>query len=67
MGGGSGGGMLILCNVGTFTVTLVHDATSTAANRFYCPNNANVALRTNGFVILRYEAGTTNRWRVMGA
>jgi hypothetical protein len=54
-------------NVGTANIiTLVHDATSTAANRFFCPNSANVALRPNGWVDIWYDT-TSSRWRVVGA
>src|SRR3990167_10235772 len=60
------GDMKMLANIGAFTITLVHDATSTAANRFYGPNSADVALRANGFVWIIYD-GTSSRWRVMGA
>lgn len=54
-----------LSNVGANTITLVHDATSTAANRFAAAGNLNVALRTNGLVRIRYD-GTTQRWRILG-
>ena len=52
-----------LANNGAFTITLVHDATSTAANRFYCQNSANFALLPNMTVLLRYD-GNASRWRV---
>jgi hypothetical protein len=52
-----------LINNGSFTITLVHDATSTAANRFYCQNSANFALSPNMTVFLRYDANSS-RWRV---
>lgn len=55
-----------LCNIGAFNLVLIHDATSTAANRFYCPNNASVTLRPNGWVELWYDS-TSSRWRVSGA
>lgn len=64
--GGSDGFSVRLFNIGAFAITLVHDATSTAANRFLCPNSANVTLRPNGFVDLDYDA-TSSRWRVSGA
>jgi len=62
--GGADGREIILTNIGTFAITLVHDATSIAANRFYCPNNANLSLRPNGSVALWYD-GTSSRWRVV--
>lgn len=63
---GTSGQEKILSNIGTQTITLVHDATSTAANRFFAANNTNVALRQNGQVRIRYDA-TSARWRVLGA
>jgi hypothetical protein len=64
--GGAAGRRLTLLNVSAFTITLPHDATSTAANRFFCPNNTNVAVRQNGSVELIYDS-TSSRWRVIGA
>lgn len=55
---------IILCNTGAFTITLVHDATSTAANRFYCPGSANYSLTANMSVHIMYD-GTSSRWRVV--
>lgn len=55
-----------LQNIGAFAITLKHDVTSTAANRFYCPNNADVVLRPNGFVDIEYDTAVS-RWRVSGA
>lgn len=52
---GTAGDMLLLINIGAFTITLVHDATSTAANRFFCPGSASVLLRANGFVWIYYD------------
>lgn len=46
------------------TLTLVHDATSTAANRFLGANNANVAIRPNGALDIEYD-GTSGRWRIV--
>lgn len=47
------------------TLTIAHDATSTAANRFFLPGSANLALgpRTGG--LFRYDA-TSSRWRLLG-
>lgn len=62
----AGNSMVLLCNVDTTdTITLVHDATSTAANRFLCPNNANLALRPRGSVWIFYDS-VSSRWRVVG-
>jgi hypothetical protein len=52
-----------LINNGAFTITLKHDATSTAANRFYCQNSADFALSPNTTALLRYD-GNASRWRV---
>lgn len=58
---------IVLTNIGAFTITLPHDsASSTAANRFFCPGSASLLLRANGWVRLSYD-GTSSRWRVMGA
>lgn len=57
--------LLILVNVGSNDLVLVHDATSTAANRFYCPDNANVTLDPNAWAWLVYDL-TSARWRVLG-
>lgn len=50
----------------TLTLTLVHDATSTAANRFFCPNGANMVIPTYGTRTIWYDT-TSSRWRVEGA
>lgn len=61
------GSMLWLSNINTaaVTITLVHDATSTAANRFICPGYANYALTRGTTVLLVYD-NSVARWRVMG-
>lgn len=64
--GGGAGRRLTLLNTSAFTITLTHDATSTAANRFFCPNNTNVSVRQNGSVEVTYDS-TSSRWRVIGA
>lgn len=64
--GGADGREVILSNIGAFSITLTHDATSTAANRFYCPNNASYILRKNGSALIWYDA-TSQRWRVVAA
>jgi hypothetical protein len=57
------GTILTLYNKTAYTVTLTHDATSTAANRFYCPGATNYALLQKASVRLRYD-GTDSRWTV---
>lgn len=47
------------------TITLVHDATSTGANRFLCPGAANYALTAKRTVMLVYDS-TADRWLVLG-
>jgi hypothetical protein len=60
---GATGEMILLVNTGAFTITLVHDATSTAANRFFCPGSANFALLANQTTLIWYDI-TSARWRV---
>lgn len=59
------GQSVLLVNVGAFDLVLVHDATSTAANRFLCPNSANLTLNPNDSVRLWYD-NTSSRWRAQG-
>lgn len=47
------------------TITLVHDATSTGANRFLCKGAANFALTAKTTVMLVYDS-TADRWLVIG-
>ena len=58
------GTLILLHNVGAFSLVLKHDATSTAANRFYCPGSADKTITTNSSAWLRYD-GTSLRWRVV--
>lgn len=58
------GRRLLLCNIGAFDLVLVHDATSTAANRFYCPGSANLTLNPNDAVEIWYDS-VNSRWRVI--
>lgn len=51
---------LWLINIGTNTITLKNDVTSTAANRFLL--NADFSLASNMSCLLRYDA-TSARWR----
>lgn len=60
--GGVAGRFLILINVGTQPLVLVHDATSTAANRFFLASSTNTTVQANGAAILWYD-GTSSRWR----
>ncbi len=58
--------LMILANIGAFDLVLVHDATSTAANRFYCPSDTDVTLTENAWTWLLYDLASA-RWRVLGA
>lgn len=58
------GTIIILNNVGSQDLVLKHDVTSTAANRFYCPNSADFTIKPNGSATIRYD-GTSSRWRVI--
>lgn len=58
------GQTVTLCNVGSNDLVLAHDVTSTAANRFLCPNNTNLTLNQNAAVQLWYDP-TSSRWRVI--
>lgn len=59
------GQAVLLCNVGSFDLVLVHDLTSTAANRFLCPGSVNFTLNPNDSVRLWYDS-VSSRWRVIG-
>lgn len=56
---------LELANISAYTVTLKHDATSTAANRFLCPSDVDLSLAKDSAVLLWYD-DTSTRWRVVG-
>lgn len=63
---GSDGRLIIFHNISaTNTITLKHDVTSTAANRFYCSNNGDLPLGPNESALLVYDA-TSLRWRTFG-
>jgi len=64
MTGGATGVVRLLENVGANDLVLKHDATSTAANRFYCPNSTDYTLKANESVWCVYDA-TSSRWRVI--
>lgn len=57
--------IIILDNVGAFSITLKHDTTSTAANRFFCPNDADLVLAKDTNVWLQYDLASL-RWRIIG-
>lgn len=60
-----GGEMLIISNVDTAdTLTILHDSTSTAANRFFCPGAANMSLAPHNSALCRYDS-TSSRWRII--
>lgn len=63
---GAGGRVLLICNIGAANLTLTHDATSTAANRFLCPGSVDLVIPANGARQLWYDT-TSSRWRVLGA
>lgn len=66
LAGGIANRNIRLLNVGSNPLVLTHDATSTAANRFLCPNGASFTLAANTGVDLMYDA-TSSRWRVVDA
>lgn len=57
--------VVLLRNCGAFTITLVHDATSTAANRFFCPTSTNLVLDVNDSALVFYSTADA-RWIVIG-
>ncbi len=65
--GGQDGRMLILENVGAFSLGLIHDQTSAAPNRFYMNGavaGGAIQLNANQSCVLLYD-GTSSRWRVV--
>lgn len=59
------GRRITLINIGSVgSLTLSHDTTSTAANRFLNPSAGAVVIPVNGSVDLWYD-GTSSRWRVL--
>jgi hypothetical protein len=61
--GGSSGDARLLVNVGSFTITLKHQSTSSAAaNRIIGGNAADVEIPTQGSMVVYYD-GTDSRWR----
>lgn len=70
--GGADGRLLILHSIGTASVILLHDITSTAGNRFLLPDAAGMVAGTASLyinpgesVLLQYDS-TSSRWRVVG-
>lgn len=62
------GRWILLHNTTAFTITLVHDATSTAANRFYAPGAANFSLTQKMSVWIYYDgaaASGVGRWLIV--
>jgi hypothetical protein len=57
--------LMILDNIGGGTLTLKHDVTSTAANRFLCVGDVDMTLPVDGWTWLQYDF-TSSRWRVLG-
>lgn len=57
------GTMIVLYNRTASVISLIHDATSTAANRFYCPGGIDFPLSARGSCWIRYD-GTDSRWAV---
>ncbi len=65
--GGGDGRILLIENVtAAQTLTLKHDVTSTAGNRFYCPNGVDFAIPPHGAALVCYD-NTATRWLVFGA
>jgi len=64
------GHLCVLVNITTTaarTLTLAHEsASSTAANRFLCPNQADYVIAPQEAAWLLYD-GTSARWRVLGS
>lgn len=59
------GEVLVITNADTAdSLTIAHDATSTAANRFLCPANANFVQAFNTSTSWRYDS-TSSRWRMV--
>lgn len=58
------GQLVFIENATGGTVTVAHDATSAAANRFYCPGSTNLSIPANGGFIAEYSTADS-RWRVL--
>lgn len=64
--GGYDGRILFLANIGSFPLTLKHDVTSTAANRFFCPGQLDDSVLAGSTKQLIYDS-TSSRWRVIAS
>ncbi len=64
VGGGDGRELLVINTSASFTATLKHDVTSTAANRFYTPNAADFAIRPKGAARIHWDE-VSSRWQVV--
>jgi hypothetical protein len=65
LAGGAAGRLVIVRNLNaTYTLTLAHDVTSTAANRFYLPASTDLALPPGTCALLKYD-DTSSRWRLV--
>jgi hypothetical protein len=63
--GGTNGRRLTVLNVDAAdNITLIHDATSTAANRFVCAADISRVLRFHGGVELIYDGGNSRWWLI---
>lgn len=63
------GRMIRIYNIGSFNLTLKHNSTSsTAANRFFCVQSADIVIATNDFAELIYDSTNNGSgaagWRV---
>jgi hypothetical protein len=63
LAGGSEGRVIMLWNTSANNITLKHDVTSTAANRFYLPGAADLILAQYSGVLLIYD-NNASRWFV---
>jgi hypothetical protein len=63
--GGSGGRVIALSNQGAFTITLKHNQTSTAGNRFLLPGATDFLLTTFKTCLAYYDS-TAAAWCVIG-
>jgi hypothetical protein len=63
--GSANGEVIVITNADSSdSLTIAHDATSTAANRFLCPASANYVQAFNTSTTWRYDA-TSSRWRMV--
>ena len=58
----TGGRTILIVNIGSNAITLINDASSTAANRFKLPTD--ISIGAGGAVQIWYDA-TTQRWRAI--